>query len=331
MWRHAPPPPLSSRMTSLTHKRESIYDLERDDEVRVGTTAYTVKSFARGGMGFIIFLQRTTTWDPQYSVHGPKLAVKTILGGSDDLRSMFRKELAVWAGFHHRHILNLNEILEADQAWVAAMDWCDGSLRSYLDSSRVVPERTATRIIIDLIGALDYAYVKDHVHHLDVKPENVICRNQLSPEGCFMLSDWGIASVKNEALRRVVEIGAINEQEHTLNNMGTVSYMAPERFKSGHRSSAASDIFSLGMMYFELLTGSLPFAREVHVIDQLLSHVYVDRISAEVGLSKSAKEVILCSVNPDPNKRISSYREFHTRLVRASRAALPFLSRMFGN
>ena len=325
----------TSRMTHLHHNRETIYDLERDDEVCVGTTAYTVKGFARGGMGFILFLERTADWHShQLSVHGPKLAIKTVLGGDDDLRSMFKRELTVWAGLHHPHILNLNEIIEADQTWVAAMDWCEGSLRSYLVSNGRIPQITASKIITDLVGALDYAYAKDSVHHLDVKPENVIFTRCFSPEGRFMLSDWGIASVKNEALRRTVEMVFYNDQDHTFNNIGTISYMAPERFKSGHQSSVASDIFSIGMMYFELLAGMLPFDLEAPVINQLNSHAYFDRIehfSAELGFPNSIREVILGCVRPNPIHRISSYGELLKQLARANRASLPFLSRIFRN
>jgi serine/threonine protein kinase len=185
------------------HNKTSLGELDVGDAVHIGETHYRVRRVAHGGMGIVLLLE-LEAGQPQtdFSVHGLRVAVKSVLPeriGQENI-ALFRRELTVWAGLLHPNVVGLNEILDAGRdGWVAAMNWCEGSLRDRLPPARKVPAEHATMILLDLVEGLAYAQQKDGVVHLDVKPENVLYTNDIKrllqyAEGDdrryrFMLSD----------------------------------------------------------------------------------------------------------------------------------------------
>ena len=151
------------------------------------------------------------------------------------------------------------------------MDGCLGFLREYLTKSKKLSLKEATVIFCNILDGLAYAYERDRVLHLDLKPENVLYQwhpdKMLLPKVVhdserwyFKLSDWGVASIKQEQLNKVIGLPRNHQMcMDTFNNVGTILYMAPERFIKGNRSSLASDTFSLGLIYLEMLVGRLLF------------------------------------------------------------------------
>jgi serine/threonine protein kinase len=234
-------------------------------------------------------------------------------------------------GFRHPNVVAVNEILDAGQdGWVAAMACCDGSLRDALRSSTKISVEKATMILCDVIKGLSYAQRNSDVQHLDVKPENVLympdIRRMLRyPIGDlrlyrFMVSDWGIASIKQRELCTLTtKASSPGVRARTFNNMGTVLYMAPERFIDGYRSSIASDMFSLGMMYLEMLTGVLPFHPDEDPVEVLVSHAYFARaaellvksdiISSSEAEAKVMRLLPLGLLSPEPKERPNSYED----------------------
>jgi serine/threonine protein kinase len=307
------------------HDKTSLGELHVDDAVQIGRTDYRVRRVALGGMGIVLLLERDAE-QPQTDsdVHGLRIAVKSVLPeriGQENI-ALFRRELTVWAGLRHPNVVGLNEILDAGRdGWVAAMSWCEGSLRDRLSLGRKMPEAHATMVLLDLVEGLAYAQQKDGVVHLDVKPENVLYIGDIKrllqyAEGDdrryrFMLSDWGIASVKQRELDAIATLPRNAELSlRTFNNMGTILYMAPERFIDGYRSSVASDIFSLGMVYLEMLTGALPFDRSIQPIESLLSHTYFGhaaRLLRNASIAPMIQALTLGMLSPDPAKRPESY------------------------
>ena len=271
-------------MTPLTHSRGRICDLQPDDEVFIGDTPYFVKKVARGGMGLVLLMNQDSKRVPRRrNVHGLRVALKTILPDflTDETKDMFRRELAVWTAFRHPNIVALNEILDSGpDGWVAAMDECLGSLREHLTKTKKLSLKEATDIFGNMLDGLAYAYNRDQVLHLDLKPENVLYHLHPgkillpkvvsdSEHWYFKISDWGLASIKQEQLNKVIGLPRNSQfRMDTFNNVGTILYMAPERFVTGNRSSIASDIFSLGLIYLEMLAGRLPYSFQ---IDQWMS------------------------------------------------------------
>lgn len=338
----------SDEMTPLIHQRSSIFDLQPQDKVLVGDRPYIFDSLARGGMGCVFLF-----WlDPNYaqkSVHvlGWKLALKAVLPEAADAESiaLFKRELTVWSGFRHRNIVTLLEIVDGgDAGWVGAMDWCLGSLRDILNERKRLSLEDSTYIIASLHEGLNYAYNEHKVLHLDLKPENVLCHLDIIrlmdvsededdplQTSRFMVSDWGIASIKQVRLNAIAGLPPTNEAaQRTFNNMGTILYMAPERFTPGVTSSIASDIFSLGMIYLEMLTGSLPFRADTHPVYTLLSQQYLKdslALMRSFKVPKSIRKVIMRMIAFSPLDRPSDYSQLRVMLLQGLKRRSGFFSR----
>lgn len=313
----------------------------------VGDVPYSVKKAARGGMGFIVLLWQDSEKAPQRrSVHGMKLALKTVLPDVADREgvALFKRELTVWAAFHHPNIVWLNEILDGGaDGWIAAMDWCLGSLRDILKAKHRLPLKEATIVIDDVLEGLSHAYRQDQVLHLDLKPENILYNLDIRRMGKgsndpihtsrFMVSDWGIASIKQPKLNAIAGMPPSSQSViRTFNNIGTLLYMAPERFRQGFHSSVASDVFSLGMIYLELLTGTLPFRAEIHPVQSLLSGQYYNdahTLMTKTSVPRKIRELILTMLAPLVRNRPSDHVALRVSVVEAYRSATGLLAKLF--
>jgi serine/threonine-protein kinase len=334
-------------MTPLHHNCETLYELRQGQQVHIGDRPYIVKKRARGGMGFLLFLEIDAAYAPvKFSVHRLRVALKSVLPMAldDEAAALFRRELVVWSGLQFATIVGLNEILDAGRdGWVAAMDWYPGSLRDYISGTGRTNLPDAIHVVYDVLNGLAYAYEKDRVIHLDLKPENILYdfdidrmkrRGENSFQSrIFMVADWGIASIKQPQLNAIAGMPPSHEAcVKTLNNMGTILYMAPERFVRGYRSSVASDIFSLGMIFFELVTGKLPFRTDCPPVETLLSLSYFPEAAA---LLKAAEvpapicRLILSMIAPNPSERPTSHAKLRRSLFSAFRRTQGFFSRFF--
>lgn len=334
-------------MTPLRHDRASLYDLQKDHRVSIGDRPYIVQKRVNGGMGFLLFLKLdTASAPPGFSIHGLGVALKAVLPTALDTESLqlFRRELVVWSGFRYGTIVHLNEILDAGpDGWVAAMTWHKGSLRDHLATVGAVTPLEACHVMSDVLNGLAYAYQQDQIIHLDLKPENILYTldiDRAKRHGIdsfhtrlFMIADWGIASIKQHQLNRIAGLPPSDEAcTKTLNNMGTVLYMAPERFVRGYRSSVASDVFSVGMIFLQLLTGKLPYRNGCRPVESLVSHCYfadAATLLTSAGIPAPTSQLVLSMIAPTPSERPNSYPD----LLQSLRSAFPkrrgFFSRFF--
>lgn len=333
-------------MTPLRHDRASLYDLQKDHRVFIGDRPYLVEKRVRGGMGFLLFLELDRSAPAVFSVHGLRAVLKAVLPTAVDAESLllFRRELTVWSGLRYGTIVRLNEILDAGpDGWVAAMDWHHGSLRDHVAAAGPATLPQAFHVVSDVLNGLAYAFEKDQVIHLDLKPENILYTLDIDrakrngPDSfhaqIFMIADWGIASIKQPQLNRIAGLPPSDEAcMKTLNNMGTVLYMAPERFVRGYRSSVASDVFSVGMIFLELLTGKLPFRNGCRPVESLVSRSYFSdatTLLSSADIPAPTNQLVLSMIAPTPSERPNSYPE----LLQSLRSAFPkrrgFFSRFF--
>ena len=337
-------------MTPLKHSRNSFFDLRSKDKVLVDRMPYIVESEARGGMGSVLLLRKEIENNEHLlSALGLKLALKAVLPESadEDAIALFRRELTVWSAFQHPNIIRLLAIVDGgDAGWIAAMDWCPGSLRDLLDERGKFALKDATNILGNLIDGLTHAYEQDQVLHLDLKPENVLYHLNFGRllSGCedpedslikyrFMVSDWGIASIKQSKLNAIAGMPpTAADAQKTFNNMGTLLYMAPERFKEGYSSSIPSDIFSLGMIFLEMLVGHRPFRPGYHPVHLLVTGQYLQDSALLLRREKVPKpiaELIYSMIAFSPSERPQNYTILRKRLVKGWRKSNGMLSKLF--
>lgn len=228
------------------------------------------KLIGRGGMADVYLGQHDTLNRP--------VAVKILHGHlieDSTLMARFRSEAQAAANLRHPHILQIYDFDLVDDHPYIVMEWIEGpTLADHLERLREtgqsMPATTMARLVGKIASALDYAHQRNIVHR-DVKPSNVILRRDAGPldpgqplpdDAEPILADFGVARITNTTVRTAS--GSI---------VGTPAYMSPEQV-SGQTVDARSDVYSLGIMTYEMIAGRLPFeADEDTVAATLVKHI----------------------------------------------------------
>ena len=158
-----------------------------------------------------------------------------------DFIAKFRKEAQAAAGLAHPNVVNVYDVGEDNGIYYIVMELVQGiTLKDYITRKGKLTVREATSIAIQVSLGLEAAH-KNNIIHRDVKPQNII----ISVDGKVKLSDFGIAR-------------AASSNTISSNVMGSVHYSSPEQVRGGF-SDAKSDIYSLGITMYEMVTGHVPF------------------------------------------------------------------------
>ena len=194
----------------------------------------------RGGMGVVyrarqIELGRSVA----LKVLSPKLAAEP------EFAERFQREARAMASLSHPNIVHVYDFGREGEVYFLAMEFIDGvSLRSLMGDGRLETAK-ALAIVPQICDALEYAHAQGVVHR-DIKPENVL----VDREGRVKIADFGLA--------KVLGAKAMPTLTRTDVAMGTPQYMAPEQYASMKDVDGRADIYSLGVMFYEMLTGELP-------------------------------------------------------------------------
>lgn len=179
------------------------------------------------------------------------------------------------------------------------MEWCQGRLlRAILDEGRI-SEARALHIATRVLDALDYIHAQGVVHR-DLKPENIMVDEK--HDDAIKLIDFGIAG--DAAARRLT-------YANFTATLGTPNYIAPEQVK-GKRGDGRTDIYSIGVILYEMLTGKLPFSGPTPMAamnDRLLNHPLPPSV-ANPNLSPQLQEVLYRALERDPKNRYAKASEF---------------------
>src|SRR6202790_5610893 len=178
------------------------------------------------------------------------------------------------------------------------VEWVDGQLlRQILVQQRKLPPERAVRITLGILEALDYIHGKGVVHR-DLKPENIMVDSQ----DHVKLIDFGIAGAEGSRRLTFAKLTAA---------MGTPDYISPEQVKS-KRGDARSDIYAVGVMLYEMLTGQVPFRGPnpfAIMNDRLLNNPVPPR-ELNPEISPQLQEIIYRALERKPENRYTSAREF---------------------
>jgi serine/threonine-protein kinase len=204
------------------------------------------KLIGQGGMGSVYLARQLR---PQRNVAVKVLLPNRSMGsqGSQDFLARFRREADVIAKLEHVNIMPIYEYGEKDSLAYLVMPFLSGgSLREVLSKRGPLPLETVATYIDQAASALDYAHAHGVIHR-DLKPANFL----LHADGRLMLADFGIARIMDDETQGSTLTGA-----GTL--LGTPEYMAPEMAR-GEKIDYRADIYELGVVLFQMLTGDVPF------------------------------------------------------------------------
>jgi serine/threonine-protein kinase len=208
----------------------------------------------------------------------------------------FFREARAAGTLNHPNIVTIHEVGEDNGRYFIAMEYLEGqTLRSRLDVAHALPVHDAIRIASELCDALQYAHSHGIIHR-DIKPDNI----HLIPGDRVKLTDFGIARITTESQLTVA--GQV---------FGTPSYMSPEQVV-GQDIDFRSDIFSLGIVLYEMITGRKPFTGESVVT--ITYRILNDPTPPLLGASPALDSVIRRATAKNPNERYASAAEFRAAL-----------------
>jgi serine/threonine protein kinase len=292
---------------------KSLASLGIGDVIHLPRREYAITGLASGGMGHVIFAEMTNAEDnATMSAFSSQVALKISKFKDANLEG----ELNKWGLMMHPNILLLEAVLKSEEdGLVAVSRMCKGSLGDIIKNERALPEHLAHSIVLSCASALNYAYDFHSIVHLDIKPDNILYN--LNTKGyedtTFYVADWGISSSK------ILSGTYVGDElfRQTNNNSGTLPYMAPERFLRGRRSGPASDIYSLGIMWLEMIEGILPYQADKPIVEQITTGVTNEAIIQLVSrseVSNKTKKIILAMTQPNPRYRLKNWKTLIRRL-----------------
>ncbi len=274
---------LCTKCGTLYPVSDSARDASSIRKGQVIANRYVVlEMIGRGGMGQIYKVQDNTL--------GEIVALKTLLPEYVKEKLVverFFNEARIARGLSHPHIVRVHDIGSTDGMVYISMELLHGrTLRSMLDKvkpEKRIPLNAILRMFDALCAALDYAH--QYTIHRDIKPENVM----VLPDGTVKLMDFGISKLmSNPNLTSASMV------------MGTPHYMSPEQFKNSANVDARADIYSVGIMLYEVLTGDIPSA--------------VTRSDNVQKVPRALDRVIAKCCHRDPAKRYKNIAELRDQL-----------------
>jgi serine/threonine protein kinase len=235
----------------------------------------------------------------------------------------FQLEARTIAHLQHPHILPLYDYGTQDEIMYLVMAYIDGgTLEDRLRQGRPIPLKEVEQMLRQVAGALDYAHRQGIVHR-DIKPANIL----IDGEGHALLADFGIA--------KLVEGGS---QLTGTGVVGTPAFMSPEQAQ-GAKVDSRADIYSLGVVVYQMITGQQPFSADtpMQVMLQVINQPVPDVLSVADGLPEGLSHVMKRVLAKDPNDRYQTAAEFAEAFsqaihatsdsLAAARAATPIESR----
>jgi serine/threonine protein kinase len=263
------------------------------------------RELGRGGVG-AVYLARDR------KLHNKPVVIKVLLEKSFQnswVVQKFQQEKEALARVDHPGVVGILDTGELpDGKPYLVMQFIDGvTLRSQIRPEGIPLERAAE--LIKQIGrALSAAHDKG-IFHRDLKPENIMLQSYGDGEEQVKIIDFGIAKLKNSLIADSTLTGA---------TAGTVSYMAPEQL-GGRPISAMTDIYALGAIAYELVTGRKPFNPETgfELLEMQRAGVRIKPSDLRPSLSEEAGQIILRALNFDPQARFPRARELGDQLARA--------------
>jgi serine/threonine protein kinase len=201
----------------------------------------------------------------------------------------FRREAAALASLAHANVVSIIDQGNVDANWYFVMEYIDGPTLRRVLSQRSVRLQQALDLAVAIGRGLDYAHSKGVVHR-DLKPENVLLADDGVGGHVPKICDFGLADILYSDRSYVNLTGS-------RISMGTVNYMAPEQRQDAGRVDARADVFSYGVVLYEMLTGELPLGR------------YLEPSKKNRSLDRRLDPVIMRALEPDARRRYPRVRE----------------------
>nr|MDH3176755.1 Stk1 family PASTA domain-containing Ser/Thr kinase [Bacillus pumilus] len=235
-----------------------------------------------------------------------EVAIKILrfdFASDDDFIRRFRREAQSAASLDHSNIVSIYDVGEEDDIYYIVMEYVEGmTLKEYIHANGPLHPKEAVRIMEQVVAAMEEAHAKQLVHR-DIKPHNILIDNM----GNIKVTDFGIAMALSSATIT-----------HTNSVLGSVHYLSPEQARGG-LATKKSDIYSLGIVLYELISGRMPFEGE-SAVSVALKHLQSEPPSVRrwnPSVPQSVENIILKAMAKDPFYRYEDASEMQKDLKTA--------------
>jgi len=255
-----------------------------------------------GGMGRVFKVEHVIT----RRLEAMKILLRDQANQQEFVRR-FLREVQVQASLNHPNIASVHNAFLVEDDLLMVMELIEGESLESLIQRGPVPWRTAVGYACQALSALSYAHAKA-ITHRDIKPSNIM----ITPDRTVKITDFGLAKIIGEDVR-LTKSGAV---------MGSVHYAPPEQVKGSAAIDGRGDVYSLGVVLYELVTGRKPFDGDSHFAI-MCSHVAdapTPPIERCPDLPQALNNVILTAMAKTPEERPASASEFLQALERVSSA-----------
>ncbi len=252
---------------------------------------YEIKTRVGGGGMAIVYSGHDLLLDRTVAIK----VLRSQYGTDDDFIRRFRREAQAAAKLTHPNVVNIYDVGQEEDTHYIVMEYVEGeTLKDLIKREAPLTAQRAVDITIQICEALDTAH-QHQIIHRDIKPHNIL----IGKHGAVKVTDFGIARAVTSAT--ITQTGSV---------LGSVHYFSPEQAKGG-LTGEKSDIYSLGVVLYEMVTGVLPFSGEspISVALKHLQEDFSDPRSINPDLPQSVENVILRALIKDPDQRYRSARE----------------------
>src|SRR5204862_1225142 len=238
---------------------------------------------------------------------GRRVAIKILNdrhAADDSFVERFRREVKNAAGLSHPNIVSIYDRGTAEGTYYIAMEYLDGrSLKELIVSRGPAPVKTSVEYARQILAAVGFAH-RHGIVHRDIKPHNVL----VGPEGRLKVTDFGIA---RSGASQMTEVGSI---------IGTAQYLSPEQAR-GAPVDQTSDLYSVGVVLYELLTGVVPFSGDtpVEIAMKHLSSAPEPPSAKRAEIPRDLDMIVLRALAKDPADRYQNAEEMDADLTRVAR------------
>lgn len=257
-----------------------------------------VRSIGEGGMANV-YLAHDTILDRDVAIK----ILRGDLANDEKFVRRFQREALSASSLSHSNIVEMYDVGEDNGTYYIVMEYVDGkTLKQLVKKRGALTLSECIDIMLQLTDGISHAHDAGIIHR-DLKPQNILIKD----DGCIKITDFGIAM-------------ALNSTQLTQTNsvMGSVHYLPPEQ-ASGKGSTFRSDIYSMGILFYELLTGSLPFKGE-NAVEIALKHMRDPLPSVRKNnpaIPQSVENIIMKATAKNPKNRYASAEEMRQDLLTA--------------
>jgi len=281
-------------------RRLASWDQNELSERPLKIGKYNILSELGQGASAVVYLAEDPFNDRKVAV---KLAKSDANMGDEEANrfaKLFLNEASLAGKLNHPNIVGVYDaVVEGDLRYIVMEYVPGGSLKKFCTETNLLPLRQAVLVIFKMCRALDYAF-QNGVIHRDIKPANIL----LAERDDIKISDFGTAKISHATHTQIDGF------------LGSPAYMSPEQINE-EGPSVQSDIYSLGVVMYELLTGKLPFRAEnsIAMINKILNEDPVPIQSLRPDLPEKLVEIVNRAMHKDPKVRYGSWFDMASELA----------------